>query len=341
MREKVTIYDVAKAVGVSTTTVFKAINGKSRISDETRKLVLDTVDKMGFKANKVAKSLKRKTLKIGIVIEKYFPGFNDDIIKGIRDSLTELADFKVEPVYNCFEDSYDENKVMKEFKDIAASGADGFILCAGSDSYVTFINELSERNIPSILIVTDLKNCKRISVIRQNANVVGEIGAQLLNQVNSGGYNAVLIGNKDYITHKEVVEGFVNGMKLTGSNIVGVFETHDDEKLAYYLTEKLIKEYPFINGMFIGTAITHEVCKKLIEMGVSRKIKIVGTDTYPEIIRNIEEDLVYATIFQEQYRQGKLAIEKMYKYLTEGSIPEDEILINPRIVIKSNCRNYL
>lgn len=341
MKKKVTIYDVAKVAGVSTTTVFKAVNGKSRISDETRELVLDTVSKMGFKANKVAQSLKRKTVRIGIVIEKYFPGFNDEIIKGIRDSLAELSDFKVEPVYNNFDDSYDENKVLKDFQDIAERGVDGFILCFSSERYVNFINELSDRNIPSILIVTDLNKCKRLSVIRQNANVVGEIGAQFLNLVNNGGYNAVIIGNKDNVTHRQVVEGFVDGMKLAGSNIVGIYETQDDEKLAYYLTEKLIKEYPFINGIFIGTAVAHGVCKKIIEMGLKGKIKIVCTDTYPEIIKYIEEEVVYATIFQEPYRQGKLAVDEMYKYLTEGIIPQDEILINPRIVIKSNCRHYI
>lgn len=340
MSNKVTIYDIAKTAGVSTTTVFKAVNRKSGIKEETRELVLDTVKKMGFKANKVAQSLKRKALRIGIVLEKYFPGFNDEIIRGIKDALLDLTDFRVEPVYNRFEVSYNANEVLKDLQEIIAKGVDGFILCLETDRYFPVMNELSERNIPCIFIVSDNKGCKRLSVIKQNAAVVGEIGAQLLSQANGGGYDAVIIGNERIVTHREVAEGFSNGIKLTDSKIIGVFESNDDEKLTYSLTGKLIRDYPMMNGIFIGTAIAHIVCKKIIEMGLSGKIKIVCTDTYPQIIKYIEEDVVQAAISQEQYSQGKLAVEKMYKYLTEGLVPQDRILINPRIVIKSNCRNF-
>ena len=46
MRKNITISDVAEALGVSKTTVSRAISGKGRIGEATRKRVLEYIDKM-------------------------------------------------------------------------------------------------------------------------------------------------------------------------------------------------------------------------------------------------------------------------------------------------------
>jgi len=58
MSEKnITISDVAEALGVSKTTVSRAISGKGRIGEATRKRVLEYIDKYDYKPNVIAKSL--------------------------------------------------------------------------------------------------------------------------------------------------------------------------------------------------------------------------------------------------------------------------------------------
>lgn len=340
MNNNVTIHDVAKTVGVSATTVFKAINGKSRISEETRELVLQAVKEMGYKANKVAQTLKRKEIRIGVIIEKYFSGFNDEIIDGMNKAFDELSDNKFRPLYNNFNESYNEAKVVEDIYNILKQGVDAFILCLGSEKFVPIINDLYEKNIPLILIATDLNGSKKLSVIRQNASIVGRIGAQLLDWINPDGYNVVLIGNKENIAHREVIEGFKNEIETSNSKLVGIFESHDDEKIAYYLIEKIINEHPNVNGIFIGSAVTHGVCKKIKERNMAGKIKLVCTDTYPEIIKNIKDDVIQAAIFQDPFTQGKQAVRTLYRYLVEDILPQETLLINPRIVIKSNCEDF-
>ncbi|HEX8834112.1 MAG TPA: LacI family DNA-binding transcriptional regulator [Abditibacteriaceae bacterium] len=55
---KVTISDVARAAGVSTTAVSYAINGKGRIPDATRQAVLETAQRLGYEANYYAQRIK-------------------------------------------------------------------------------------------------------------------------------------------------------------------------------------------------------------------------------------------------------------------------------------------
>ena len=62
MEKRVTIYDIAARLGISTATVNRALTGKPRVKEETRELVLKTAAEMGFKPNTLARSLARRRL---------------------------------------------------------------------------------------------------------------------------------------------------------------------------------------------------------------------------------------------------------------------------------------
>ncbi|MCU9814059.1 LacI family DNA-binding transcriptional regulator [Paraclostridium sp. AKS73] len=66
----VTIKDIADLAGVSKTTVSKVLNNKDeKISDTTRKKILDIVKEKNYRPNKMAQSLvTKKTKTIGIII---------------------------------------------------------------------------------------------------------------------------------------------------------------------------------------------------------------------------------------------------------------------------------
>lgn len=70
----VTILDVSKLAGVNASTVSRVLNGTARISESTKARVLQAVEKLNYRPNIVAKSLKEgSTNCIGIVIPKYIP----------------------------------------------------------------------------------------------------------------------------------------------------------------------------------------------------------------------------------------------------------------------------
>ena len=71
-REKdITIADVAEALGVSKTTVSRAISGKGRIGKETRKRVLEYIEEHDYKPNAIAKGLAQsKTYNICVVMPR-------------------------------------------------------------------------------------------------------------------------------------------------------------------------------------------------------------------------------------------------------------------------------
>ncbi|HBA97005.1 MAG TPA: LacI family transcriptional regulator [Lachnospiraceae bacterium] len=69
MNKNVTIADIAESLGISKTTVSRALSGKGRISEATRKRVRDCVEENNYKPNVIAQGLaKSKTYNIGVVM---------------------------------------------------------------------------------------------------------------------------------------------------------------------------------------------------------------------------------------------------------------------------------
>ena len=68
-KKNITIADVADALGVSRTTVSRAISGKGRIGKETRERVMEYIEKYDYKPNVIAKGLAQsKTYNLCVVL---------------------------------------------------------------------------------------------------------------------------------------------------------------------------------------------------------------------------------------------------------------------------------
>lgn len=88
-----TIYDIAKKTGFSITTVSRALNNYSDVSEKTKKLILDAVEEMHYYPNSVARTLStKKSWALGIIfvedlgIGMKHPFFNS-VIEGFKKSV--------------------------------------------------------------------------------------------------------------------------------------------------------------------------------------------------------------------------------------------------------------
>lgn len=88
-----TIRDVAKELKVSVYTVSRALDGYDDVSDQTRQLVIETANKMGYVPNRAARQLRRqKAETIGFIIPPISKRFNEpfftEFIAGLGDQLS-------------------------------------------------------------------------------------------------------------------------------------------------------------------------------------------------------------------------------------------------------------
>lgn len=82
----VTIKDIAKATGVSHSTVSRAIRGSSLISEETTKRIRETALKLGYFPSVAARSLKtNRSQALGIIVSNIDDPYFSEILQGIEE----------------------------------------------------------------------------------------------------------------------------------------------------------------------------------------------------------------------------------------------------------------
>lgn len=91
----ITIKDIAKAAGVSHTTVSRALNGNPAISEKTTARIQRLAQQMGYTPSAVAQSLlTQQTLTIGMVVTTIADPFIVQVVEGV-ESVAQAAGYSV------------------------------------------------------------------------------------------------------------------------------------------------------------------------------------------------------------------------------------------------------
>lgn len=147
--KKVTMSDIANALGVSTVSVSKALSDKEGVSDEVRAQIKQKAEEMGYRYNSIAKSMKEGlSNNIGVLVsERFFSdnAFYSDLYQKVVREFSKLN-------YSCIleilprED--EKNCVMPNM--IINNKVDGLVILGQMKS--KYINKLLEIGIPYIFM---------------------------------------------------------------------------------------------------------------------------------------------------------------------------------------------
>lgn len=145
--DSVTIKDIARALNLSTSTVSRALRGSYEISAETKKQVLEYAEKMNYRPNPIALSLKeRRTRAIGVVVSEIANNFFSQAINGI-ESIAYNRGYHV--IITQSHESNEREKVNVEH--LASRGVDGLLVSLSSESVdISYLKELHEKGLPLV-----------------------------------------------------------------------------------------------------------------------------------------------------------------------------------------------
>ncbi len=121
----VTIRDVAKAAGVSASTVSRALSGSELVDPRTREHVLRVADELGYVPNRAARGLiTGRTGNLGLILPDLANPFFPEVVKGVQARARE-ADYSVF-LADTDEDPTAELGLVRAL----AKQVDGIILCS-------------------------------------------------------------------------------------------------------------------------------------------------------------------------------------------------------------------
>ena len=214
-----TIADIADALGVSKTTVSRAISGKGRIGSETRERVLKYIDAHNYTPNVIAKSLaQNKTYNLAVVM----PGdyelidlpFFQNCIMGIQEIASSFD-------YDMLLTVCNNADVTKLERIVRNRKVDGVILLRSFMDDVQ-VEYLQEKNVP--FVVTGSSNYKGVvQVDNDHRAACRELTSILL--MKRMKKIALIGGNEEHVVTQSRLMGFKDAFADSGLAV--------DESLIY------------------------------------------------------------------------------------------------------------
>ncbi len=197
LKRKITLKHIARELGVSISTVSKALKNSEEIGSDTKEKVQAFAKLYNYKPNNIAISLKNKRTKnIGVIIPDIVHHFFTTVFRGIE----KYANAKGYNVIVCVSDeSFDKEVINMEL--LANGSIDGFIMALSSGTQLkndyNHLKEVTEQGIPLVLfdrVAEDIVCDKVIINDRKGAyNAVTKF-------IKDGRKRIALITSEDYIS---------------------------------------------------------------------------------------------------------------------------------------------
>ena len=229
----VTITDIAQALGVTPSTVSRALAGSPRVKEETRRAVIETARRMGYERNIVAANLRKgKSNIVGVIVPRIHREFFSNIIGGAESVLDEAG-------YNVLicqtKESYEaEVKALKTLRNYHVAGI--LMSHAINSKESSHVSEILGGSIPLVQfdrVFMDLPGAKIVGANFDGAYIATR---HLIEQ----GYTKIgtLAGFMTTQAYRERLAGYRKALEEAGMEY--------DESIVYYDT--IVRETGYAAG---------------------------------------------------------------------------------------------
>ena len=332
---QVTIKDIAKELGISPSTVSKALKGHPDISSETKKAVRELVEKWNYKPDPIALSLQGGHSKtIGVIVPEIVHYFFSTVISGIED-LAYDSGYHV--MFCQSNESYERE--VKAVDTLLSSRVDGILvsLCKVTDSYEHF-HKIERAGIP--LVFFD-RICDEIETDR--VIVDDEAGAfeATRHLIDTGCKNIIhLSGPQNLLIGKNRKNGFIKALSeshlpVREENIIRC----DTAAEARNIIPEILKSSHKPDGIFAVNDLTAAEAMKIVKlMGyrVPDDISLVGFTS--GMISDLT-DPPLTSVEQHGYQVGKEAVTLLISRIEKkGDMPFQTKTIKTELVVKGSTK---
>jgi LacI family transcriptional regulator len=332
-----TIRELSERCGVSISTVSKALNGYSDISDKTRELVIKTANEIGYFPNANARALKlKRTYNIGVLFSTYSNlGLRNDYFAHV------LSAFKEEAALNGYDITFIEHYIgrrkMTYLEHCQYRHFDGVcIVCADFENEEVI--QLVNSDLPVVTI--DYAFQKSYSIISDNYGGM----KQLTNFIIHQGHTAVALihGVKTLVT-KNRMDGFLDAMEENGIKVPKEYlqeSLYRNPVMSEELTTKLLQLHnrpTCIIAPDDQSAIGVTSAIRRHGLQIVKDISVAGYDG-TDIQQMVGVKLT--TVKQERDNIGKEAAKKLIQLIENNEeLQLDTIFMKQTLVVGNSVRN--
>ncbi|QHA91349.1 LacI family DNA-binding transcriptional regulator [Bacillus sp. N1-1] len=333
-----TIKDIAKAAGVSVTTVSRALNGYSDVSERTRKKIKQIADDLSYSPNALARSLvMNKTKTIGLLVSGISrEGAKDNIVFEVLTGVNEYCGH-VDYDIVLFNTSSSQQK-QKTYTQLCRERRVDGVVIQGIKNDDPYLMEVVESDIPCVLVDIPIQGdtvgyvaTDNVAGAKEAVQHLVDLGHRQIGMIN---------GHDRAFVSQERIQGYQDGLE---SNHLPykeelVYNGGFSEKQAEEAAVSLLNTLPETSAIFCAS--------DLMAFGVMRAAKRVGRKVpeelsiigYDNIILSSYVTPSLTTISQDMFQIGYSAAELLIDLLEGGNPPRSKIVSHELVVRESTCQ---
>ncbi len=327
-----TIKDIAKELGVSYSSVSRALNGKKGVSEKTRNDIQRVAIDLDYQPNDLARGLVNKVSKtIGVIIPEITNPFFSEIVKGIIEASTK----ENYDIFLCVS-NWDADIEASYLKALKQKQVDGLIIKPARDQDVSIYEKIK---MPYVILESweKLDNACAISLDNEKG---GYLAARHLIQC---GYKNIvfLAGKEESLSSKQRKLGWKKALREAGvkENERNIMYTSFSIESGYEATKKLIEADGTIDGIFaVNDVVAMGALQYLSEkdIQVPERIGVIGFDniSYSKL-----PQIMLTTINQPVYEMGTMAFQSVVDMLKgKEDVKGKSFVFEPELIVRRTTR---
>jgi LacI family transcriptional regulator len=336
--EAITIKDIARHLGVSKSTVSRALQDHYAVNSETKKRIVDYAEKVKYRPNPAALGLREKrTLSIGIVVCEIANSFFSEVINGV-ESLASERGYNI-VISQTHESSGREHNILNF---LSSRSIDGILISASAEtSDFAPIKKLHQMGLPMVFFDRVTPDIDTHTVVVNNfegaykatehlikngyKNIAAIAGAETMSitQERLAGYKAALLAHNIPVDPSYIKHCYYAGMRL--NELIKPI----DELMSLAVTPDAI----FATSDKLTTGSLEELTARKIE--VPKQMALVGFSN-SEVAHLLNPGVT--TVKQPAFEMGQAAAELLLKLITsKRAVTEFERQIfSPQLTVRES-----
>lgn len=326
--------DVAQLAGVSNATVSRVMANKPHVRPEVRERVLKAVQELGYRPNRVARSLRAQTSRIiGLIISDIQNPFFTSVVRAIED-VAHQEGFSI-ILCNSDEDPDKEQFYLDLMHD---ENVAGIILCPTREDNAN-LQKYPPDNIPLVTLDRRLTHVNTDGILLDNI----ESTRAMVKHLVANGYQRIgaVIGTSDFTTGRERREGYVLALAAHGIAFRPelLIQVLPKEAEGYRATEQLLSLPEPPTAIFAGN--------NLLTLGALKAIRARGLHIPGDVALAGFDEMPWSSLIepgitvveQPTYELGRTAAEVLLRRLETPSRPTREVVLKGKLIVRGSSRS--
>jgi len=329
MPDRPKLQTVAREAGVSTATVSQVMRGAGRISEDTRKKVLQAARRLNYIPDGRAAAMRSgENREVGLVVHFLSNPFNAEVISGVSDQL-ENEGYLVSVL-----DSRDEaQRQRSNLTSFIGSARGGLLWVPAVDTPPETVELLASRRIPTVTFLRHAQglNCDHVGIENAAAteaatNHLADLGHRHI---------AYLGGSGESQVRQERIAGYRKAMAARGLAEPVVWNCPDGKRAGMEAALALLDARPEVtafvcNGDMIALGALHACADRGLVPG--KDISVIGFDDVEDAALSIPP---LTTMAVDPYNLGRRLALVLCQRIANPDMPPTNVSVPAPLVIRA------